>query len=123
MPNLLVALRMMNVARGIQLVYCRGDQIFSKMNIITPKSICQVLDYSQRFPFYKLRENLGISFMVILILLAVIIRHVLLNNIRPERLMYVTRGNPKTERLSGINIWLIKSIWYVCRSLNFTWRL
>ncbi len=117
-PDLLATLGMMYVARGIQLVYCRGNQIFSKMNIITPHGIHQAPGVIHKnFLFIGQGKIWGIPFMVLLMLLVIVIGHILLNNTKLGRLMYATGGNPEAAKLSGINISLIKTIGYVFAGL------
>ncbi len=113
-PDLLATLGMMYVARGIQLVYCRGNQIFSKMNIITPHGIHQAPGtITKDFLFIGQGKISGIPFMIILMLVIIVIGHIILNNTKLGRLMYATGGNPEAARLSGIDVAGIKTIGYI----------
>jgi len=113
-PDLLATLGMMFVAKGIQLVYCHGNEIFSKMNIVSPTGIHQAPgEISQTFLIIGQGKIWGIPIMVIIMLFTLVVGHVFLNHTKYGRVMYATGGNPEAAKLSGIAIYRVKTLGYV----------
>lgn len=98
MPPIIVTLAMMEIPRGLALLYTGGYPLSG---------------LPQGFSFIGRGYVLGIPMPVIIMLLVYLVAHVLLNYLPLGRYVYAIGGNEEAVRLSGIRVKKYKTLAYI----------
>jgi simple sugar transport system permease protein len=102
LPDLLATLAVMYIINGLHLTFTKGFSIYNNMPLDSGGTAPGV--FLPSFLFIGQGEIFSIPFPVILMLVAVITVHFILQQTRFGRLLYITGGNEEAARLSGVRV-------------------
>ncbi|WHY73020.1 ABC transporter permease [Fictibacillus enclensis] len=109
-PDMLLTLATMFIVQGIALTYTKGATI--SQNMVMPDGSFATGKISEAF------QKIGqVPWIILIMALAVVLVHVLLNYTKHGRYMYVIGGNEEAARLSGIPVNKYKVAAYLLSAL------
>jgi simple sugar transport system permease protein len=111
-PDILATLGMLYLMQGVQLTYSKGFPIYKGVSLGEGKGTATgTIQHS--FLAISQGHVVGIPISVVLMVVTVILVHLVLNNTRLGRFMYVSGGNPEAARLSGVRVGLMVTLAYL----------
>lgn len=111
LPDLLATLAVMYIINGLHLTFTKGFSIYNNMPLSEGGTAPGV--FLPSFLYIGQGEIWSVPVPVIIMLIAVIVVHIILQQTRFGRLLYITGGNEEAARLSGVPVQRYKMYAYL----------